>query len=573
MRSCRLVLLALLVVLALLAESGFSATAGGTYRSSSTACVTRAWPLKPEDVLSRDSIVAKTAVIGPPSSRRPCHRPFTQMCIIDILMAERRELREPELLQRAPVNENRVQSVQRTGKPYQQLLLIRELIAGGANVNAQPELYEGVSPLMVAASMGNLPLLVILLRTGASPESKLATGVASQASALMLAAGNGHDVVVRHLIEHGADVHCMGTLRIGTVIVRATPMFWAAMMPSARAMEHLSEAGAKIDQQLPSGATILSWFVGRGSVASVQALIRAGANVNLVDNRGRTPLMYARLRSDGQGEAVVNLLLASGASDSCLVAGEPSSDFHTSGASNEPVAGVATLSMVALVLATLIARAARSSDKKLLILSTTAANIVPTFIWRVAASSTAQVASPVVTKFDPGDMREWSCEQVVVWVATVVRPNFGSYVARVVGDTVLDGKGLYSLKRLRAERLLRRGTSCHSCPMSADEIVEVAESLLARRDALLAGSRAAKVMDKKAPDQFYCSISLEVMVDPVRLCTGQVYEREEITRWLRCNLTPRCPNTNTVLKSKELVPDAQLKAEINAWRAAVSAVQ
>ena len=52
---------------------------------------------------------------------------------------------------------------------------------------------------------------------------------------------------------------------------------------------------------------------------------------------------------------------------------------------------------------------------------------------------------------------------------------------------------------------------------------------------------------------------------------GQVYEREEIQKWLRANLRPRCPNTNVVLASKSLAPDTELRGSILAWRAAVAA--
>ena len=46
------------------------------------------------------------------------------------------------------------------------------------------------------------------------------------------------------------------------------------------------------------------------------------------------------------------------------------------------------------------------------------------------------------------------------------------------------------------------------------------------------------------PFSYYARpLMLEVMKDPARVCTGQVYERAEITQWLRCNSTPCCPNT------------------------------
>ena len=101
---------------------------------------------------------------------------------------------------------------------------------------------------------------------------------------------------------------------------------------------------------------------------------------------------------------------------------------------------------------------------------------------------------------------------------------------------------------------------------------QVATCLLDRRDALL-GMEASHATAQAAPDRFFCSLTLELMRDPVAVCTGQVYEREVITQWLRCNLAPRCPNTNVVLRSKALTAVPELKAEIDAWREAAEAAR
>ena len=111
---------------------------------------------------------------------------------------------------------------------------------------------------------------------------------------------------------------------------------------------------------------------------------------------------------------------------------------------------------------------------------------------------------------------------------------------------MLDGAAMCALDRSRLTSLLKRGTATLRYPMDTRAASEVASCLLARRDVLLEAG-AAKAAVQPAPDHFFCSLTLEVMADPVRVYTGQVYEREEITRWLRGNIAPRCPNTNVVL--------------------------
>ena len=53
------------------------------------------------------------------------------------------------------------------------------------------------------------------------------------------------------------------------------------------------------------------------------------------------------------------------------------------------------------------------------------------------------------------------------------------------------------------------------------------------------------------PDQFMCSITAEIMTDPVSTSDGFTYEREAITKWLRTKVTS--PKTGATLESKALI--------------------
>lgn len=66
------------------------------------------------------------------------------------------------------------------------------------------------------------------------------------------------------------------------------------------------------------------------------------------------------------------------------------------------------------------------------------------------------------------------------------------------------------------------------------------------------------------PAVFICPISLEPMVDPVTLCTGQTYERANITRWFSMgHLT--CPTTMQELWDDAVTPNRTLHQLIHAW--------
>lgn len=66
------------------------------------------------------------------------------------------------------------------------------------------------------------------------------------------------------------------------------------------------------------------------------------------------------------------------------------------------------------------------------------------------------------------------------------------------------------------------------------------------------------------PEEFLCPISLELMVDPVIVASGQTYERAAIERWLEEGHTT-CPKTGLKLFHNFLVPNSNLRRLITQW--------
>ncbi|XWS48152.1 hypothetical protein CRYUN_Cryun13aG0048400 [Craigia yunnanensis] len=59
------------------------------------------------------------------------------------------------------------------------------------------------------------------------------------------------------------------------------------------------------------------------------------------------------------------------------------------------------------------------------------------------------------------------------------------------------------------------------------------------------------------PEDFRCPISLELMIDPVTVSTGQTYDRSSIQKWFKAGNTI-CPKTGEKLTNTELVPNTNL---------------
>ncbi|KAG4432770.1 hypothetical protein IFR05_011753 [Cadophora sp. M221] len=89
-----------------------------------------------------------------------------------------------------------------------------------------------------------------------------------------------------------------------------TPLSWAAANGHEAVVKLLLEKGAELETSSSSGRTPLSFAAARGHEAVVKLLLEKGAELETLDSYGRTPLSYAAARGH---EAVVKLLLEKGA--------------------------------------------------------------------------------------------------------------------------------------------------------------------------------------------------------------------------------------------------------------------
>lgn len=133
---------------------------------------------------------------------------------------------------------------------------VRALVRGGARVNAlDAQRYDVVT---IAAVKNDLAMLRLVLALGASPRNVTSP---YDGTALIAAAHLGHVDVVRELIAAGAPLDHVNNLG------------WTAVMEAV---------------VLGDG--------GRRHVATLRALVEAGADAGIPDRQGRTALAHARTR-------------------------------------------------------------------------------------------------------------------------------------------------------------------------------------------------------------------------------------------------------------------------------------
>ena len=180
--------------------------------------------------------------------------------------------------------------------------LSEKLLKAGADWKATR--WNGETPLMIAAGTGSVEEVRMLLDCGADingAEPK------SLQNALMWAASEGHSGVVDLLIQRGANVNAASKSGF-------TALVFAALKNDARDVQHLLKAGADPNYALVDKTTgetkVLTIAAANRSYAASIALLDGGADPNIADRAGRTPLHDA---AQAGALDLVRKLLAKGA--------------------------------------------------------------------------------------------------------------------------------------------------------------------------------------------------------------------------------------------------------------------
>lgn len=183
------------------------------------------------------------------------------------------------------------------------------LLDRGAKVNTRAQ--SRFSALMVAAQyQDSTAAMNLLLDRGADVGSPAEGGApVFNANPFFLASYAGNAAVLKRLKDAGAKIDEPMTL-IGTS--RTTPLLGAFKFGDAEVARTLFELGTPIEFADGNGITMLGRAALNNEVAMAKTLIERGANVNVVDRLGMTPLLWAASMDFGD-PAMIELLLKSGA--------------------------------------------------------------------------------------------------------------------------------------------------------------------------------------------------------------------------------------------------------------------
>lgn len=166
--------------------------------------------------------------------------------------------------------------------------VVRQLLAQGADVRAQDE--NGRTALIAAAYRNALAVADALIQAGADVNVQDKT----EQSAYLIATSDGYVDLLKRTLQAGADMHRTDSFN-GTGLIRA------ADRGHVEIIKELLKTDIEIDHVNILGWTALleAIILGDGGARHtevVRLLVEAGANVNLADADGVTPLTHAQRR-------------------------------------------------------------------------------------------------------------------------------------------------------------------------------------------------------------------------------------------------------------------------------------
>jgi len=158
--------------------------------------------------------------------------------------------------------------------------LEQQLLSDRDTIN---DVVNGMTPIMLAATRGNVEMIDLLFTQGADPNKR----GSMQRTALQYATEKNHIEACKRLLNYGADIDAYDNGRLSPLIMAANRGHTALALL-------FIERGADVNIQHVNGWTALIDATARGDEKLVNALLNAGANKNLAEKNGKTAIDYAK---------------------------------------------------------------------------------------------------------------------------------------------------------------------------------------------------------------------------------------------------------------------------------------
>jgi ankyrin repeat protein len=167
-----------------------------------------------------------------------------------------------------------------------------------ANAN---EIRNGITPLTLAVGLGFPEMVKLLLDKGADVNLVNENGDTS----LMIAVSSGNLEITRLLLNRDADINLVNRYGLSTFEI-------AVESDSMEMIELLLNKGGN---GIPiENATALIFHASMTSLPILKLLVKKGVNINVLNNRAQTPLMFAVRETNTTGSLeIVEFLLSNGA--------------------------------------------------------------------------------------------------------------------------------------------------------------------------------------------------------------------------------------------------------------------
>ena len=171
-----------------------------------------------------------------------------------------------------------------------------QLIDAGADVNTKGD--YGETPLTLALANGNVALATRLLKAGADPKATRWNGE----TALMIAAGTGSVEEVKLLLDAGLDVNAAESEK------GQNALMWAAAEGHPDVVDTLIQKGANVNAATKGGFTALAFATMKNDSASVRLLIKGGADPNYaLPDKEKTKMLLVAAAYDSTQAAMALL--------------------------------------------------------------------------------------------------------------------------------------------------------------------------------------------------------------------------------------------------------------------------